>query len=83
MILDKGLTFYHGSYTEVRNIDLDKSESGKDFGKGFYLTSNKAIICAGICGNGNLAIISKDKSINKFSDLVARSFRFEIALLNT
>ncbi len=34
-----------------------------------YNSSNKAIICAGICGNGNLAIISKDKSINKFSDL--------------
>ena len=31
MILNKDLTFYHGSYTEVKSIDLDKSESGKDF----------------------------------------------------
>jgi len=29
---------YHGSYTEVRHIDLSKSKPQKDFGKGFYVT---------------------------------------------
>ena len=29
---------YHGSYTEIFNIDLSKSQSNKDFGKGFYVT---------------------------------------------
>jgi hypothetical protein len=33
---------YHGSYTEVNNIDLSKGEVGKDFGLGFYVTSIKA-----------------------------------------
>ncbi len=29
---------YHGSYTEIFDIDLSKSQSNKDFGKGFYVT---------------------------------------------
>jgi hypothetical protein len=29
---------YHGSYTEITEIDLTKSQSNKDFGKGFYVT---------------------------------------------
>ena len=29
---------YHGSYTEIFNIDLSKSHSNKDFGKGFYVS---------------------------------------------
>jgi len=29
---------YHGSYTEIFDIDLSKSHSNKDFGKGFYVT---------------------------------------------
>lgn len=32
---------YHGSYTEVSQIDLSKCRFGLDFGKGFYLTSSK------------------------------------------
>lgn len=32
---------YHGSYTEVSQIDLSKCRGGLDFGKGFYLTSSK------------------------------------------
>ena len=31
---------YHGSYTEVANIDLSKCRPGLDFGKGFYVTSS-------------------------------------------
>jgi hypothetical protein len=29
---------FHGSYTEIFDIDLAKSQSNKDFGKGFYVT---------------------------------------------
>jgi hypothetical protein len=29
---------YHGSYTEILEIDLSKSQTNKDFGKGFYVT---------------------------------------------
>jgi hypothetical protein len=29
---------YHGSYTEIFDIDISKSQSNKDFGKGFYVT---------------------------------------------
>lgn len=39
--LPDGMKLYHGSYCEVRNPDLAKCASFKDFGKGFYLTSSK------------------------------------------
>ena len=29
---------YHGSYTEIFHINLSKSHTNKDFGKGFYVT---------------------------------------------
>lgn len=29
---------YHGSDTDIKVIDLSKSQSGKDFGRGFYVT---------------------------------------------
>ena len=32
---------YHGSYTEIVEIDLSKCEKNKDFGQGFYVTKNK------------------------------------------
>ncbi len=38
--LHDGMLLYHGSYTEVSKIDLGKCEEGKDFGKGFYLTTS-------------------------------------------
>lgn len=34
------MILYHGSYTTVANPDLRKSAAGKDFGAGFYLTSD-------------------------------------------
>lgn len=40
MILQNGITLYHGSYTEVKNINLSLCSDGKDFGKGFYLASD-------------------------------------------
>ena len=40
MILKENIVLYHGSYTEVKKIDLSLCAKGKDFGKGFYLTSD-------------------------------------------
>lgn len=34
-----------------------------------YNSSNKAIICCGITGNGNISLITTDKSIKRFSDV--------------
>lgn len=41
MKLKDGMLLYHGSYTPVVNIDLKKCDTGKDFGKGFYVTADK------------------------------------------
>lgn len=41
MKLKDGMLLYHGSYTPVENIDLNKCDAGKDFGKGFYVTADK------------------------------------------
>ena len=38
--LTDGMILYHGSYTEVSQIQLEKCSKGKDFGQGFYLTSS-------------------------------------------
>ena len=38
--LTNGMLLYHGSYTEVPNIELEKCKTGKDFGRGFYVTSS-------------------------------------------
>lgn len=38
--LTDGTLLYHGSYIEVSHIDLSKCKQGKDFGRGFYVTSS-------------------------------------------
>lgn len=38
--LVEGMSLYHGSYTPVTEIDLDKCRQGKDFGRGFYVTTS-------------------------------------------
>lgn len=45
MTLAQGMTFFHGSYSPVHEVDLNKCSPGKDFGRGFYLTTdlNQAI----------------------------------------
>lgn len=40
MKLRDGMLLFHGSYTAVEHIDLNQCAAGKDFGKGFYLTSD-------------------------------------------
>ena len=39
LTLTNGMLLYHGSFTEVSEIDLEKCKEGKDFGRGFYVTS--------------------------------------------
>jgi len=39
--LSDGMLLYHGGYCEVKTPDLAKCADFKDFGKGFYLTSDK------------------------------------------
>ncbi|MBR5604744.1 MAG: DUF3990 domain-containing protein [Bacteroidales bacterium] len=34
------MILHHGTYINFDNIDLSKSNKGKDFGKGFYLTED-------------------------------------------
>jgi hypothetical protein len=38
--LTDGMLLYHGSYTEVPDVDLSKCKKGLDFGHGFYVTSS-------------------------------------------
>ena len=40
MILKDGQLLYHGSYVGIERVDLSKSSEGKDFGRGFYLTTD-------------------------------------------
>lgn len=40
MKLSDGMQLYHGSYADIERIDLAKCMPGKDFGAGFYLTSD-------------------------------------------
>lgn len=88
MILNKDLTFYHGSYTEVKSIDLDNSEYGKDFGKGFYVTTDyeqakkfvkssvaKALRSGAITKKQNYGFVSVYKLTGKFADIPYYEFK--------
>ena len=35
------MILYHGSNMIIEHVDLDKSKSNKDFGKGFYLSESE------------------------------------------
>ena len=35
------MILYHGSNVEIRQIDLNKSARGQDFGTGFYLSEDE------------------------------------------
>ena len=45
MILQDNIKLYHASYIAVEKIDLTLCSEGKDFGKGFYLTTNYEQAC--------------------------------------
>lgn len=38
--LTDGMLLYHGSFVEISKVDLEKCKQGKDFGRGFYVTSS-------------------------------------------
>ena len=38
--LSEGILLYHGSYIAVPEIDLNKCNTGLDFGRGFYVTTS-------------------------------------------
>ena len=71
MILKERMTIYHGSYVPIEEPILQMCRSRKDFGKGFYLTTdyeqakrftaasiNKAIAEGRIDSNHNMGYIS-------------------------
>lgn len=35
------MTLYHGTNTDIEDIDLTRGSQYKDFGKGFYVTPNR------------------------------------------
>ena len=39
--LTDGIVLYHGSYCKVRQADINRCRRYKDFGQGFYLTTDK------------------------------------------
>jgi len=41
MKIDENTVLYHGSYMIVEHPDLSRCRRGKDFGRGFYLTTSK------------------------------------------
>lgn len=40
MKMKDGMLLFHGSYTAIKKIDFNMCLAGKDFGSGFYLTSD-------------------------------------------
>ncbi|WP_172135916.1 DUF3990 domain-containing protein [Adlercreutzia sp. ZJ473] len=40
LALPDGLVLYHGSYARVEDVDLARCAPGRDFGQGFYLTTD-------------------------------------------
>jgi len=63
---------YHGSYTEIRRIDLSKSKPQKDFGKGFYVTKfrHHAEAWAKIIGKKN----KTEGFVTEFDSIVETDF---------
>ena len=62
--LSEDMLLYHGSYAGVCDIDLSKCADGKDFGKGFYLTSDfdraRRLIASSVRKAVALGVIPKD-----------------------
>jgi len=52
---------YHGSYTEINEIDLLKCKAGKDFGRGFYVTNilSQAEFWAARKGRKNKGVVTE------------------------
>ena len=65
--LEIGMLLYHGSYAEIKDIQLSECASGKDFGKGFYLTTAydqaKKFVRLSVKWNKTLGKIDEDTNI--------------------
>lgn len=71
---------YHGSYTEINEIDLLKCKPGKDFGRGFYVTKilSQAEFWAARKGRGKKGIITEFEFDDFFfEDDLVKVLRFE------
>ena len=89
MILKDGLTVYHGSYVKVDTPHLKLCKAGKDFGLGFYVTTDLeqakrfVKLSAGKAQKNGLLTEIPDKgyvSIYKITDLSrSRCFEFTLA----
>ena len=66
--LTDGSILYHGSYTCISDIDLEKCRNGLDFGKGFYLTSSfqqaQNYVRLSVAKAKRIGIISDDFSVD-------------------
>lgn len=66
MSLENGMMLYHGSYSRIDKIDLNKCADGKDFGKGFYLTDDfdqsRGFIRNSLRKAKNIGAIPKDRN---------------------
>ena len=73
---------FHGSYTEIESVDLDKCQANKDFGKGFYVTKFKkqAEEWAEIIGkvNGTTGVVTEFIFYERaFTEETLKVLRFE------
>jgi len=75
------MVLYHGSTTEIKEIDLSLSKPNKDFGKGFYLSNNfeqaynMATYKAGLFGTNPLVIkFEFDENLLKSDELNVLTF---------
>lgn len=77
MNLTDGMLLYHGSFTEVSSIALEKCKHGKDFGCGFYVTSSyeqaRSFVPLSITKQINQGLLSANCSIGYIS-----VFRFHL-----
>ena len=66
------MILYHGTYQNFKDINLSKSNKGKDFGKGFYLSENQEQA-------EKMAIF---KSLQYGGEPIVLKFEFDEKLLN-
>ena len=64
MILQDNIKLYHASYIAVEKIDLTLCSEGKDFGKGFYVTTNYEQACRFVKTSIKKAIKNGNKILN-------------------
>ena len=77
MCLKDGMVFYHGSYMAIESPDLRKCRNRKDFGRGFYLTTDrvqaKRFTKTAIIKAKKEGIVSKDYQMGYFSSYILLS----------